>query len=461
MKIPDSQRDKLMRKSVVAIVGRPNVGKSTLFNRMLKKRRAVVDDLPGVTRDRLYGEAEWEDRAYIVVDTGGFVGESDDPFSEEIRKQVMYAVEEADIIVFVMDAEEGLMPADVELTDMLRKRHKDVFYIVNKIDGPKKEKTLLSDFYALGVDIMPVSAANGYGYDVLMAGLVSKIPMVEKAEESHPRISIIGRPNVGKSTLVNALLSKDRMIVSPVAGTTRDAVDSVCTYYGKKYVLVDTAGIRRKGRMAGTIEHYSFLRTIRNVEDADVAVIVMDASEGIVELDQKIAGIADELRKPAVILVNKWDLIDKDEKSVRRFQEQVDDKLWFIKHAPMITISALNKKRVTRLFPVVDDLIERNSKRIGTHELNEFLRRTVSAQEPPIFRGRRVKIFYMTQVRTNPPGFVLFTNRKEGVKRQYLRYIERRLREEYSFDGIPLDLFVRQRKQQSPSRAAKQYNKGS
>jgi GTP-binding protein len=449
-----------MRKPVVAIVGRPNVGKSTLFNRMLKQRRAVVDDRPGVTRDRLYGEAEWEGKNFIVVDTGGFVGESDDPFSGEIRRQVVYAVEEADIIVFVMDAGDGLLPADIELAEMLRKTHKDVFCVVNKIDGPRKEKALLSDFYTLGVDIMPLSALNGYGYDIFMSGLASKIPAVGKVEESHPRIAIIGRPNVGKSTLVNALLSKDRMIVSPVAGTTRDAVDSVCTYYGRKYILVDTAGIRRKGRMAGTIEQYSFLRTIRNVEDCDVAVIVTDASDGIVELDQKIAGIADELRKPAVILVNKWDLIDRDEKSIRRFQDQINDKLWFINHAPMITISALNKKRVTRLFPVVDDLIRRNSQRISTHELNEFLRRTVAAQEPPLFRGRRVKIFYMTQVRTNPPGFVLFANRKEGIKRQYLRYIERKLREEYPFDGIPLDLFVRQRKQQSPSRTANPYNKG-
>ena len=434
-----------MGKSIIAIVGRANVGKSTLFNRMIRKRSAVIEDFPGITRDRIYGDAEWEDRHFLVVDTGGFLHEPDEEIYKEVKNQVLAAVEEADIIIMMMDAEGGILPLDIELIDNLRKYGKKIFYAVNKIDGPKKEKNLLNDFYSLGVDLLPLSAKNGYGYEELMDGVVSLVPLVTDEESEYPKIAIVGRPNVGKSTLVNSLLSKDRMIVSNVPGTTRDAVDSICSYYKKKYVLVDTAGIRRKGKMAKTVERYSFLRTLRNIEDCDVALIVLDAQEGVVELDQKIAGFVNEARKGAVILLNKWDLIDKDKIFLEDVTKQAYQKLWFMKHVPVLSISALSRKRVTKLFTLVDEIISESSKRISTHELNVFLKNAVAKKEPPLYKNRRVKIYYITQVKTGPPGFLIFTNRKEGIKDQYIRYLEGRLRERFEFKGVPVEFYVRQR----------------
>ena len=437
-----------MRKAIVAIVGRPNVGKSTLFNRIVRKRRAVIEDVPGITRDRLYGEATWDDSSFLVVDTGGFQHEPDDVFAGEVKKQVLYAVEEADIIILLMDAVSGVMPIDVELIDRLRRYGKGVFYVVNKIDGPKKESSLLNDFYSLGVDLFPVSALNGYGYEDFMDSLASLLPSAESEGSEHPKIAIVGRPNVGKSTLVNSLLSKERMIVSSIPGTTRDAVDSVCSYYKKDYILIDTAGVRKKGKMAKTVERYSFLRTLRNIEDCDVAVIVFDASEGIVDLDQKIAGFVHSAGKGALILLNKWDLVEKKSAlSVKDMEEKVHQKLWFMRHVPVLTISALSKKRVTKIFPLVDRIIAENSKRISTHKLNLFLRNTLAMREPPLYRGKRVRIHYITQIKTHPPGFVIFTNRKEGIKEQYIKFLENRLRISFSFEGVPVNFYVRQKKQ--------------
>lgn len=434
-----------MRKPIIAIVGRANVGKSTLFNRMIRKRSAIIEDLPGITRDRLYGDAVWEGRHFLAVDTGGFLHEPDEEIYKEVKNQVLAAVEESDIIIMMMDAESGVLPLDIELIGNLRKYGKKIFYSVNKIDGPKKEKDLLNDFYSLGVDLFPVSAKNGYGYEELMDGVVSLLPSTAEEGSEYPKIAIVGRPNVGKSTLTNALLSKERMIVSNVPGTTRDAVDSVCTYYKKPYVLVDTAGIRRRGKMAKTIERYSFLRTLRNIEDCDVALIVLDAREGVVELDQKIAGLVNEARKGAVILLNKWDLVDKEKMSLEDVIDQVYEKLWFMRHVPVLSISALNKKRVTKLFPLVDEIISEASKRISTHQLNLFLKKALAAKEPPLYRHRRVKIYYITQVKTKPPGFLIFTNKKEGIKEQYIRFLEGRLREEFEFKGVPVEFYVRQR----------------
>lgn len=434
-----------MGKQIIAIVGRANVGKSTLFNRMIRKQSAVIEDFPGITRDRIYGDAEWEDRHFLVVDTGGFLHEPDEEIYKKVKNQVLAAVEESDIIIMLMDAESGILPLDIELIDNLRKYGKKIFYAVNKIDGPKKEKNLLNDFFSLGVDLFPLSAKNGYGYEELMDGMVSLVPSVTDEESEYPKIAIVGRPNVGKSTLVNSLLSKDRMIVSNVPGTTRDAVDSICSYYKKKYVLVDTAGIRRKGKMAKTVERYSFLRTLRNIEDCDVALIVLDAQEGVVELDQKIAGFVNEARKGAVILLNKWDLIDKDKISLEDVTKQAYKKLWFMKHVPVLSISALSRKRVTKLFSLVDEIISESSKRISTHELNVFLKNAVAKKEPPIYKNRRVKIYYITQVKTGPPGFLIFTNRKEGIKDQYIRYLESRLRGRFEFKGVPVEFYVRQR----------------
>jgi GTP-binding protein len=434
-----------MSKPIVAIIGRPNVGKSTLFNRMVGKRRAVIDDFPGITRDRLYGEARWEHKIFDVVDTGGFLHDPEEEFAREVIKQVLMAVEEADIIIMMMDGESGVLALDIELIDRLRKYDKRVLYGVNKIDGPKKEKALLADFYSLGVDLFPFSALNGYGYEELMDAITEKLPEIEEEKTEYPRVAIVGRPNVGKSTLVNSLLSKERMIVSSTPGTTRDAVDSVCSYYKKNYMLVDTAGIRRKGQMAKTVERYSFLRTIRNIENCDVALIILDAIDGVVELDQKIAGFVTSAKKGAIIILNKWDAVTKDTATADEVKRLVYDKLWFMKHVPVLTISALSKKRTSKIFPIIDRVIEECSKRISTHELNLFLRNAVSGKEPPLYRGRRVKIYYISQVKTNPPGFIIFTNKKEGIKPQYIKYLEHKLRDRFVFEGAPIDFYVRQR----------------
>jgi GTP-binding protein len=437
----------MMGKPIVAIVGLPNVGKSTLFNRIVKKRHAVIEDFPGITRDRLYGNAEWNDRPVVIIDTGGFQHGKDEEFADEVTRQVITAVEEADVIILMMDAEKGLLPPDVELIDTLRRYGKKIFYAVNKIDGPGKEKELMSDFYSLGVDLYPVSALNGNGYENLMDHIAPILPETVEPEADFPKIAIVGRPNVGKSTLVNALLSRERMIVSPVPGTTRDAVDSVCAYYNKKYILVDTAGIRKKGSMAKTVERYSFMRTLRNIEECDVAVIVLDASAGVVDLDQKIAGLVHEARKGAVVLLNKWDLVNKDSLSLDDVHERVYRKLWFMKYAPILTASALVRQRVTRIFPIVNRIIGERSKRISTHELNEFLRDTVAKREPPLYRGKRIRIYYISQVRTTPPGFVIFTNRREGIKEQYVKFMESRLRARFPFEGTPVEFYVKQKKQ--------------
>ncbi len=434
-----------MRKPIVAIVGRANVGKSTLFNRIACKRHAVIEDFPGVTRDRLYSDAEWEGRPFLVVDTGGFLHEPDEDIYREVKKQILLSVEEADIVILLMDAQSGVLPLDIELIDELRRYDRKILYVVNKIDGPGKEKALY-DFYSLGVDLFPVSALNGYGYENLMDNIFSLLPDTEDERPDYPKIAIVGRPNVGKSTLVNALLSKERMIVSPVPGTTRDAVDSVCSYYKKKYILVDTAGMRRKGKMAKTVERYSFMRTLRNIEDCDVALIVLDASDGVVEMDQKIAGVVYSAKKGALILLNKWDMVDKDDATVNQMKEQVYAKLWFMRYVPVLTISALSRKRVTSLFPLVDRVINESAKRISTRKLNLFLRKVISMREPPLYHGRRVKIYYITQIKSNPPGFLIFTNKKEGIREQYIKFLENQLRDNFSFEGVPVDFYIRQRK---------------
>ncbi|MBI4682295.1 MAG: ribosome biogenesis GTPase Der [Nitrospirae bacterium] len=436
-----------MGKAIVAIVGRPNVGKSTLFNRIIKKRRAVIEDFPGVTRDRLYGEATWEGKSFLVVDTGGFQHEADGEFAGEVKKQLLIAVEEAYIVLLLLDGESGLLPLDTELIAELRKYGKRVFYAVNKIDGPNKEKKLLNDFYSLGVDIFPVSALSGHGFEELMEAMSPLLTTGEEEKSEYPRIATVGRPNVGKSTLVNSLLGKERMIVSSTPGTTRDAVDSVCSYYKKKYIIIDTAGIRRKGKMAQTVERYSFMRTLRNVEDCDIALIVLDASEGVVELDQKIAGAVIAAKKGAVIIYNKWDLVNKDSLSIDDVKEQIYEKLWFMRHVPILTISALSKQRMTKVFSLIDKIIAESSKRITTHNLNTFMRKVLSMQEPPMYRSRRVKIYYITQVKTAPPGFTIFTNQKDGITEQYKRFLEKQLREHFKFEGAPIEIYVRQRKQ--------------
>ncbi|MBI5049532.1 MAG: ribosome biogenesis GTPase Der [Nitrospirae bacterium] len=432
-------------KPIVAIVGRPNVGKSTLFNKMLGRRKAVVGETPGVTRDRLYGEAVWEDKAFIVIDTGGLYPEFETGFVRDITKQAVVAMEEADIILMLMDAESGLMPADTELFRTLIKYNKKIFYAVNKIDGTKKEKALY-EFYPLGVDLFPVSALSSYGFDELMDSIAGVIPAEkEEGAEEYPRIAIVGRPNVGKSTLVNSLLGKERMIVSPVPGTTRDSVDSLCTYYGKKYLLIDTAGIRRRGRMAKTLERFSFMRTLKNIEGCDAALIVLDAVDGVVEMDQKIASLVHDAGKGAVILFNKWDIAEKNAAVLKSLENKSRQKLWFMRYAPFMTISALSRQRVTKIFPMIDEIILEGSKRISTHPLNVFLKESLSRQQPPVYKGAEVRLNYITQVGVKPPSFVIFANKPEGVKEPYIKFLENQMRERFSFKGVPVKFYVRKK----------------
>lgn len=431
-------------KPIIAIVGKPNAGKSTLFNRIMGKRIAVVEDIPGLTRDRIYGEAEWENKIFLVVDTGGFQPVPGKDIDKEVKKQAITAVQEADIVIMLMDAESGLGPSDIELSDTLRRFSKKVFYVVNKIDGAKKEKDLY-EFYRMGVDLFPVSALNGYGFDELMDSITAVIPKSSAEEIKCPRIAIVGRTNVGKSTLVNSLLGKERMIVSPEPGTTRDAVDSVCTYYRKKYVIVDTAGIRKRGRMAKTFEKYSFIRTLQNIERCDVALILLDAVDGVVEMDQKIANLVYKAGKGAVILFNKWDLVEKNSQLYKKLRNELQQKLWFINYAPVLTISALNHQRVTKFFPLIDEIIGVASKRIGTHALNSFLRESFLTKQPPMYKGRPIKFSYAAQAGIKPPSFVIFTNKKEGLKQEHIRFLEKQFRERFPFKGVPVRFYIRQK----------------
>jgi GTP-binding protein len=436
-----------MAKPFVVIVGRPNVGKSTLFNRIVGSESAIVEGLPGVTRDRNYLEAEWGGRSFIVVDTGGFYAEAVDDMFQQVREQAVFAVEEADVVIHLLDGKEGLNPHDIELAQILRASGKRVLWAVNKIDAATREDRLY-DFYRLGVDdLLPVSAATGFEFDEFMDRVIALLPERSGEDEGteYPGMAVVGRPNVGKSTLVNTLLGKRRMIVSPVPGTTRDSIDSLCTHYGKKYLLIDTAGIRKKGRIGYSIERYSMVRAVRSIERCDVAVIVLDASEGIVEQDKRIAGIVSQYGKGAVFLFNKWDLVEDPETAYKKFMDEFEDKFWFFSHAPVLTVSGLEHRRVTKVFSMVDAVIAERKKRIATAELNAVLKRVLSQVSLPLYRGRPVKLFYMTQVKTDPPEFVVFANHPEGLKDAHLRFLERSLREQFSFSGTPIRIYVRPR----------------
>lgn len=430
-----------MPKPFVVIVGRANVGKSTLFNRMVGSSAAIVEDIPNVTRDRNYMEAEWEGRAFIAVDTGGFYPEPLDDIFQQVKEQALFAIEEADVIIHLLDGREGLTPADIELSKILRVSGKKVLWAVNKIDGPKREERLY-DFYALGIDeLLPVSAATGYTFSELMDKVVSFLPHASKEEITYPRIAVVGRPNVGKSTLINALLGKTRMIVSPSPGTTRDSVDSVCTYYKKKYLLIDTAGIRKKSKLGLSVERFSVVRALKSIERCDAALIVLDATEGITEHDQRIAGIVQRYAKGAIFLLNKWDIVAEPESAYKRLISDLERKMWFLNYAPVITTSGIEKTRITRIFPIIDEIINERRKRIATAEMNKFIRDVTSRASLPLYRGKHVRVLYMTQIKTEPPTFVIFTNYPEGIKGPYLRYIEKCLRERFSFRGTPVRMY--------------------
>ncbi|MBA4348971.1 MAG: ribosome biogenesis GTPase Der [Thermodesulfovibrio sp.] len=463
--------------SIVAIIGRPNVGKSTLFNRMIKKEidslkvPAITEKTPGVTRDRNYGTADWEGKKFTVVDTGGFYPEGvlteEGETARQIREQIFFAIKEADVIIHLLDGKEGLNPSDAEMANMLRESGKKVLWVVNKIDIPAKEGRIL-EFYSIGAnEIMPVSAISGFGFDELMDKIVSALPHAVPSDDTTsdaepvPRIAVVGRPNVGKSTLINSLLSKKRLVVSSAPGTTRDAIDSLCTYYSKKYLFVDTAGIRKKsggysmratrkllrGRalQEPSIERLSLISAVRSIERADVAVIVLDASEDISEQDQRIAGMAEEFGKSAIFLLNKWDKIEAAEEEYKRFAKEIKNKMWFMDYVPYITVSGLKKTRLTKIFPLIDEIIAERKKRIPTAALNKFLSKLIAFKPFPLYRGKEVKFFYITQIGIEPPSFAVFVNYPNAVRAQHTRYIEKALRNEYSFKGTPIKIYVKSR----------------
>mgnify|MGYP000867763039 CR=1 FL=1 len=439
-----------MAKPIVAIVGRPNVGKSTLFNKLAGKRISIVQDTPGVTRDRVYAEAEWLNHTFTMIDTGGIEPENQDIIVKQMRRQANIAIETADVIMFVVDGKEGMTAADNEVATMLRKSKKPVVLVVNKIDNLKDEENAW-EFYNLGIgDPVAVSAGQGKGLGDMLDEVVKNFPEYNKdeAEDERPKVAIIGKPNVGKSSLINKLAQEDRVIVSDIAGTTRDAIDTDIRYNGKEYVFIDTAGLRRKNKIKEEIERYSIIRAVTAVERADVCIIVIDATEGVTEQDAKIAGIAHERGKGIIIAVNKWDAIEKDDKTIYRHTEKIRQILSFMPYAEILFISAKSGQRLNKLFDMIDLVIENNSMRVATGVLNEIVAEAVAMQQPPSDKGKRLKIYYTTQVAVKPPTFVIFVNDKELMHFSYTRYLENRIRDTFGFRGTALKFIIRERKEE-------------
>jgi GTPase len=434
-------------KPIIAIVGRPNVGKSTLFNRLVGRRKAMVDDMPGVTRDRNYAEVKSFDVPFILVDTGGFEPETSDKLLQQMREQSRFAMNEADLILFVMDARDGLTPADSEVVEMLRRINKPVFYIINKVDGDRQESNT-GDFYSLGINhIYTVSAEHNRGIGDLMDDVLAAVPKdVEKEEEEElTRIAVVGRPNVGKSTLVNRLLGFERVVANPTAGTTRDAVDTRFMVNKKPYLLIDTAGIRRKGKTVEKVEKYSVMDALRSIERADVVLIVLSAEDGVTEQDSKIAGYAYEAGRGCIFVVNKWDTVEKDNASMGKFVEEIRRSFKYLPFAPILFISATSGQRTGKIISEVDQVMEQFTKRVSTSDLNKVFTQAIDENHAPLDQGKRVKFFYATQVGTKPPSFVIFTNRPEGIYFSYERYLMNRFREAFGFEGTPLKLLFRGR----------------
>ena len=438
-----------MSKPVVAIVGRPNVGKSTLFNALAGEKIAIIQDTPGVTRDRIYADVEWQGRHFTLIDTGGIEPESTDIILSQMRDQAQIAIDTADVIIFLTDLKAGLQDADGAVADMLRRSGKPVLLTVNKVDSYARDLADVYEFYQLGIgDPVPISSANRTGIGELLDEVLKYLPAEQGGEEedTRPRIAVIGRPNVGKSSLINRILGEDRLIVSDIAGTTRDAVDTSVRRNGKEYVLIDTAGLRRKSKIKEEIERYSIIRAVTAVERCDVVIMMIDAKEGVAEQDAKIAGIAHERGKGIIIAVNKWDAVEKDDKTIYRFTEKVRQILSFIPYAPILFISAKSGQRVEKLFETADRVIESRAKRIATGVLNEIISEAVALQQPPTDKGKRLRIYYAAQVSTKPPTFVVFVNDKELMHFSYTRYLENRVREAFGFEGTTLRFLTRERK---------------
>ncbi|TCS93412.1 ribosome biogenesis GTPase Der [Hazenella coriacea] len=436
-----------MSLPVVAIVGRPNVGKSTIFNRLAGERIAIVEDQPGITRDRIYSRSEWNGREFHLIDTGGLEFGEQDEILDHIRNQAELAIEEADVILFVVDGRDGMTPTDQEVAEMLHRSNKPVVLMVNKIDNFKHSNDAF-EFYQLGFEyVIPTSSIHGTGTGDMLDAVVSYFPdtQEESYDEDTIRVSLIGRPNVGKSSIVNALLGEERVIVSPVAGTTRDAIDTPFKYEGQEYVLVDTAGIRKRGKVYESIEKYSVLRALRAIERSDVCLIIVDGERGIAEQDKRIAGYAHEAGCAAIFVVNKWDAVEKDEKTMDHFKQELRNQFRFMDYAPILFVSAKTKQRIHRILPMVQEVSEQHAMRITTSVLNQVIQDAIISTPPPQDRGRRLKIQYGTQVSVKPPTFVLFVNDPELAHFSYLRYLENQLRQAFAFTGTPMRLILRKK----------------
>lgn len=439
-----------MAKPIVAIVGRPNVGKSTLFNALAGEKISIVKDTPGVTRDRIYADVSWLNINFTLIDTGGIEPDSGDIILSQMREQAMIAIDTADVIIFLVDVRQGLVDSDSKVADMLRRSRKPVVLVVNKVDDYNKMMPDVYEFYNLGIgEPVAISAGLKLGIGDMLEEVTSHFDESMKLDEEdeRPRIAVVGKPNVGKSSLINKLLGENRVIVSDIAGTTRDAVDTEVIWQGKPYVFIDTAGIRRKSRIKEEIERYSIIRTVSAVERADVVVVMIDAEEGVTEQDAKIAGIAHDRGKGIIIAVNKWDAIEKNDKTIYDYTNKIRNTLSFMPYAEMIFISAETGQRLNRLFTMIEAVIENHAMRVGTGVLNEIVSEAVALQQPPSDKGKRLKIYYITQVSVKPPTFVIFVNDKNLMHFSYLRYLENRIRDAFGFKGTSLKFFVRERKE--------------
>ena len=439
-----------MSKPIVAIVGRPNVGKSTLFNALAGGNISIVKDTPGVTRDRIYADVEWLNYSFTLIDTGGIEPDTSDVILAQMRDQAQIAIDTADVIVFITDVKQGMVDSDAKVADMLRRSKKPVVLVVNKVDNFEKQMMDVYEFYNLGIgEPHAISASSKLGLGDMLDEVVKEFPAQDEAEEEDeiPHIAIVGKPNVGKSSLVNKLLGENRVIVSDIAGTTRDAIDTKITWQDRDYIFIDTAGLRRKSKVKEELERYSVIRTVTAVERADVVLVLIDAQEGITEQDAKIAGIAPERGKGVIVAVNKWDAIEKEDKTIYKYTNKIREVLSFMPYAEILFISAKTGLRISRMFEAIDMVIENQTLRIQTGVLNEILTEAVAMQQPPSDKGKRLKIFYMTQVAVKPPTFVIFVNSKELMHFSYTRYLENKIRDAFGFRGTSLKFIVRERKE--------------
>lgn len=440
-----------MSRPMVAIVGRPNVGKSTLFNALAGQEISIVKDTPGVTRDRIFADVEWLNHTFTLVDTGGIEPESDDIILSQMRDQAEIAIETAQVIIFLVDVRQGLVDADFKVADMLRRSHKPIILVVNKVDNFQKLMPDVYEFYNLGLgDPIPISGSSRLGLGDMLDEVIKHFnpEELEAEEDERPRIAIVGRPNAGKSSIINKMIGENRVIVSDVAGTTRDAIDTEISYNGKDYVFIDTAGLRRKSRIKEELERYSIIRTVAAVERADVVILVIDATEGVTEQDAKIAGIAHERGKGMIIAVNKWDLIEKDDKTIYKYTNDIRQTLSYMPYAELVFISAKTGQRFPKIFETIEAVIENCALRVSTGILNEILTEAMAMKQPPSDKGKRLRIYYMTQVSVKPPTFVMFINDKNLMHFSYTRYIENQIRNTFGFRGTPIRFIARERKEQ-------------